>query len=233
MHACISILYVCVFLCADTKKSKLTKSPCISGGDVLSKERSESEGRQTVAGEGARDRESGRKVDEKVIENGEREGECKTVGEVTGDREGERDVQREIDVGRSEGHMQRQDGEEPSSIVTVNTEQPVSVTAVGEGAHNEGDIPVICGVDDAVMCCSSSSGKKLELAMEGCLRPSQSPQDPTAIRHSVSCEESEGGCEEGTVVTSVMSEEEEGPLDSSMEDLSSSPHVPATAETDG
>lgn len=91
----------CLIFCAEGKKSKLTKSPCVGGGsDATTRERPEPVGRQSAAGEkreegkGEEDRRAGEvggKGEGDKGEGGKGEGEGREEGGGRGDGDGERD----------------------------------------------------------------------------------------------------------------------------------------------
>ena len=216
-------------MCADSKKSKVAKSPCVSSSDVLV-------------------------VPEAVVREpatGEKEGEGEKEIEQGG---GTRGVEREGNVVEGEGERPRLGEEAPataekgggamSDVVVLSAEDNTQLSSQNgdmtstEGAtelvdgpaetQDEGAAPVIRRDDDVVVGSPCNGREKLEQAVESCSPPALSPPVPCATRSGVTCEE--GGGEEGMVVSSVMSEEDEGPLDSSMEDLPTFPHLPPDGE---
>ena len=249
--------------CAEGKKAKCTKSPCVSSGDVL---RPEPVGRQPVGGgrgEGGRGEggggeggrgEGGRGEGERG-EGGRGEGERGEGGRGEGGRGegrvGETDGEtREVEGGRGAMGKKGDEEEGPDVLVvfkngiidlkdsgggTDHTTSAVCVDGVLAGSTTtelNGEITDERGVPLIQRDLSrQTSGLKLEQC-RGIISPDLQPSlcarglPPSA------------GGEEGIAVTSVMSEEEEGPLDSSMEDLPSTPtpiNAPlvTTVDTDG
>ena len=235
------VKFLCL-LCAEAKKSKSAKPPCNS--DAFMRERTE-QGRDLVAGrrEGERggegEREGGERIGEVGGEVGEGEGEGREGGEggEGGVRQGdiERIGKNEATIGTEDGAIHNDQSNQAMSAL-CNSD---STTVNGEVPY-EGDVPVIQQHEHTNVGSPCSSQPRLELdggRSSPLAHPSSlSPPEPSAAAGAM-CEEGGGG-EGGMAVTMVMSEEDEGPLDSSMEELPSSPPVPvapivAAVDTDG
>ena len=202
---------------AEGKKSK--KSPCVSGSDALAKERPESVGRQPVAGENGEGerREGGGEMREVEYGGGGKEGRGKRDDGEEGDlgvsQSGAMNL-KAVDSGAGTDHTT---ATECDRLLANNS----TTELVNGDTTDEGDVLLIDRVNDAALGSPCSSQSKLEPDTERISPPSAGVSG-----------------EEGLVVTSVMSEEDEGPLDSSMEELPSTPigiaaPIVTTVETDG
>ena len=211
--------FTIMVFCAEGKKSKLAKSPCVSGGDSLTKERPEPGGRQPVGGE---------KGEGERREGGGEMGEVEDGGWGKKER-GKREDGEEGGLGASQnGAMNLKavdSGAGTDYTMAAKCDRLLtndSTTELVNGdATDEGDVLLIHSVNDAALGSPCSSQSKLEPDTERISSPSAGVSG-----------------EEGLVVTSVMSEEDEGPLDSSMEELHSIPTgieapIVTTVETDG